>query len=149
MERKLSQLIVKVLICAVLFTVTGFFCHRSFCLAAGSDSDPGELQTRAVVINVDKWAVYVPNQVFYFDTNTMKKSQIETLKAQANRLRNQKALITYRSSAEPLKDNRAMLVAISAAAENPNPDTVTQGSEGPEGAQPKVASNLPALNSSP
>lgn len=151
MEPRISQLLVKAIVCAVLFTLIGFFPPRFFCFAAGSDAAPGEQQTRAVVINVDKWAVYVPGRVFYFDTDTMKKSQIETLIAQANRLRNRKALITYRSSANPVKDNRAMLVDISAAEQTPktNPDQVAKNPGPPEGAQPQAASNLPALNSQP
>jgi hypothetical protein len=147
MKRNLSRLPAGAIISAVLLTLVGFFCPRSFCLAAGADLANGEHQTRAVVINVDKWAVYVPNQVFYFDTNTMKKSEIEALKAQAGRLRNQKALITYRSTPDPLKDNRAMLVAISAAPQTPNPDKVAQGSGQPDEGGPQAASNLSAPDS--
>ncbi|MGA2225415.1 MAG: hypothetical protein ABSH41_13350, partial [Syntrophobacteraceae bacterium] len=77
MERKLSNVKTKTISMA-LFLLIGFFC-QGVCRSAGSEPAQNEGQIEAVVIHVDEWAVYVPNLIFYFDTQ-MDKRKIETLK---------------------------------------------------------------------
>ncbi|MGA2404881.1 MAG: hypothetical protein ABSG91_24790, partial [Syntrophobacteraceae bacterium] len=93
MERKLSIVEIKTVFIA-LFLLGGFLCQGGFCFASGSQPAGNTGQIEAVVIQVDEWAVYVPNLNFYFDTQ-MDKRKIETLRKAAEQLRNKKALITY------------------------------------------------------
>ncbi len=118
MERKLSIGELKTIFIA-LFLLGGFLCQGGFCFAAGSEPAGNTGQIEAVVIQVDEWAVYVPNLIFYFDTH-MDKRKIETLKKAANQLRNKKALITYSSTGDPGKDKRILLTDIVPAGEKPN-----------------------------
>ncbi len=118
MERKLSIGELKTIFIA-LFLLGGFVCQGGFCFAAGSEPAGNTGQIEAVVIQVDEWAVYVPNMIFYFDTQ-MDKRKIETLKNAADRLRNKKALITYCSTGNPGKDKRILLSDIVPAGEKPN-----------------------------
>lgn len=97
----------------------GFLCQGGFCFAAGSEPAGNRGQIEAVVIQVDEWAVYIPNLVFYFDTQ-MDKRKIETLRKAADQLRNKKALITYSSTGDPSKDKRILLSDIVPAGEKPN-----------------------------
>jgi len=118
MERKLSIRELKTIFIA-LFLFGGFLCLGGFCFAAGSKPAGNRGQIEAVVIQVDEWAVYVPNLIFYFDTQ-MDKRKIETLKKAVDQLRNKKALITYSSTGDPGKDNRILLSDIVPAGEKPN-----------------------------
>src|SRR5208337_182099 len=118
MERKLSIGELKAIFVA-LFLLGGFLCRGVFCFAAGSEPAGNVGQIEAVVIHVDEWAVYVPNMIFYFDTQ-MDKRKIETFKRVANQLRNKKALITYSSTGDPSKDQRLLLSDIVSAEEKPN-----------------------------
>ncbi len=117
MERKLSIGELKTIL-AALFLLAGFLC-QGVCHAAGSEPAGNTGQIEAVVIQVDEWAVYVPNLVFYFDTQ-MDKRKIETLKRVANQLRNKKALITYSSTGDLSKDKHVMLSDIVSAGKNRN-----------------------------
>ncbi len=118
MERKVSSGELKTMFIA-LFLLGGFVCQGGFCFAAGSEPAGNTGQVEAVVIQVDEWAVYVPNMIFYFDTQ-MDKRKIEALKKAADRLRNSKALITYCSTGDPGKDKRSLLADIVPAGEKPN-----------------------------
>jgi len=118
MERKLSIGELKTIFIA-LFLLGGIACQGGFCFAAGSEPTGNTGQIEAVVIQVDEWAVYVPNMIFYFDTQ-MDKRKIETLQKAAGRLRNNKALITYYSKGDPGKDKRILLADIVPAGEKPN-----------------------------
>ena len=118
MERKLSIGELKTIL-AALFLLAGFLCQGGFCFAAGSEPAGNTGQIEAVVIQVDEWAVYVPNLIFYFDTQ-MDKRKIETLKRVANQLRNKKALITYSSTGDLSKDKHILLSDIVSAAEKRN-----------------------------
>jgi hypothetical protein len=107
-----------------MFVLIGFIC-RGVCLAAGSEAACNEGRIEAVVINVDEWAVYVPNHVFYFDTN-LGKSKTETLKRVAYQLRNRKALITYSATGDLSNDRHPMISDIVPAAEKWNPEKPVQ-----------------------
>jgi hypothetical protein len=119
MERKLSNVKIKT-ISVGLFLLIGFFC-RGVCRSAGSEPAQNEGQIEAVVIHVDEWAVYVPNLIFYFDTQ-MDKRKIETLKKVARQLRNKKALISYSSTGDLNKDKHAVLSDIVPAGNKRNPE---------------------------
>ncbi len=119
MERKLSNVKIKT-ISVGLFLLIGFFC-QGVCCSAGSEPAQNEGQIEAVVIHVDEWAVYVPNLIFYFDTQ-MDKRKIETLKKVARQLRNKKALISYSSTGDLNKDKHAVLSDIVPAGNKRNPE---------------------------
>ena len=142
MESRLSTLMVKKTIIVTLLFLAGFFCGRTVCLATDVEPGGNESRTEAVVINVDQWAVYVPNQVFYFDTNTV-KGKTESLRRAANRLRNRRALITYYSGGDHGQDKRAMLSDIVPAGK------AQQEVEKPpaeETAQPPEVSQVPEVS---
>ena len=108
------------------FSWAGFLCQGGFCFAAGSEPAGNTGQIEAEVIHVDEWAVYVPNLIFYFDTQ-MDKRKIETLKRVANQLRNKKALITYSSTGDLRKDKHILLSDIvSAGREAQSGETCTR-----------------------
>lgn len=117
MERKLSKIEIRT-ITVVLCLLIGYL-GPAVCHAADSEPAGNEGQIEAKVIQVDNWAVYVPNQVFYFDTN-MDRSKIDALKRMANHLRNKKALITY--SGDLGKDKHPMLSDIAPAVQKPYPE---------------------------
>lgn len=119
MERKLSNVKIKT-ISVGLSLLIGFFC-QGVCRSAGSEPAQNEGQIEAVVIHVDEWAVYVPNLIFYFDTQ-MDKRKIETLKKVARQLRNKKALISYSSTGDLNKDKHAVLSDIAPAGNKRNPE---------------------------
>ncbi|MGA3117800.1 MAG: hypothetical protein ABSF90_25625 [Syntrophobacteraceae bacterium] len=131
MERKLSIGELKTIFVA-LFLFGGFLCKGGFCLAAGSESAGNAGQIEAVVIHVDEWAVYVPNLIFYFDTQ-MDSRKIETLKRVANQLRNKKALITYSSTGDPGKDKHILLSDIVSAGKKPNLEKLGREAAKPPG----------------
>lgn len=76
----------------------------------------GQVDVR--VIHVDKWGVYVPNIVFYWDAD-MGKQKIASLTAAAERLRNKLATIVYVSEGDVEKDKRPLLVDIVPVKEPP------------------------------
>ncbi len=148
MERKLSLGKVKPIFVAIFFWA-GFLCQGGFCLAAGSEPAGYAGQIEAKVIHVDEYAVYVPNLIFYFDTQ-MDKARIETLKRVANQLRNKKALITYSSTGDLRKDKHLVLSDIVAPGQKPNPEKpAREAAKPPADAQGKPAQNLSAEKASP
>jgi hypothetical protein len=149
MKLKSSNLLIRTTISIALFFLVGFLGRQAVCVAAGPETAGGEHQVEAVVINVDKWAVYVPNQVFYFDSN-MDKRKMESLKRAANQLRNRRALITFYSTEDAGKNQRAVLSAITRAEENRNEERpVRTAVEPPEGSQGQVGSSPPEEKSAP
>lgn len=65
----------------------------------------------ATVIRVDKFGVYVPNIVFYFDPEVSKQKN-DALAAAAQKLTSKKATITYSATGELTKDKHPYLVDI-------------------------------------
>ena len=148
MERKLSIGELKTIFIA-LFLLGGFLCQGGFCFAAGSEPAGNTGQIEAVVIQVDEWAVYAPNLIFYFDTQ-MDKRKIETLKRVANQLRNKKALITYSSTGGLGKDKHILLSDIVPAGEKPKLDKPGREAAKPPGdAQGKLTRKLSEEKASP
>ena len=133
MERKLSTGKLETIFVAI-FLLAGFACRGHFCFAAGSEPAGNAGQIEAKVIHVDEYAVYVPNLIFYFDTQ-MDKRKIETLKSVANQLRNKKALITYSSTGDVSKDKHLVLSDIVPAGQKPNLDKPAREAAKPPGDQ--------------
>ena len=131
MERRLSIGELQTIFVAI-FLLAGFLCQGGFCFAAGSEPAGNVGQVEAVVIHVDEYAVYVPNLIFYFDTQ-MDNRKIETLKRVANQLRNKKALITYLSTGDLSKDKHALLSDIVSAGQKPNPEKPAREAAKPSG----------------
>ncbi|MGC8492870.1 MAG: hypothetical protein ACP5SH_14155 [Syntrophobacteraceae bacterium] len=116
----------KTLFIALLFLI-GCLFSGGVCLAASPAPAASGNQVEAVVIKVDKWAVYVPNRVFYFDTN-MGKSELQKLTGEAERLRNHKALISFSLTGQ---DQRAVITDIAPAAEQQYPRAPSQQAAAP------------------
>jgi hypothetical protein len=147
MKPKLSNLMMKKTICAALFFLVGFSCRQTICLAEETEPAGNGTQVEAVVINVDQWAVYVPNQVFYFDTNGDKR-KIESLRRAANRLRNRKALITFYSTGDRGLNKRAILADIVPAVKKPNTEKPVQEAAQPPADSPTNPASEPPESSS-
>ncbi|MGO9375857.1 MAG: hypothetical protein ACLQBD_27725 [Syntrophobacteraceae bacterium] len=134
MERNLSIGKLKTIFVGI-FLLAGFLCQSGICFAAGSEPAGNLGQIEAVVIHVDEYAVYVPNLIFYFDTQ-MDKRKIETLKGAANQLRNKKALITYSSTGDLSRDKHVLLSDIVSAGQKPNPEKPAREAAKPSGDVP-------------
>ncbi len=141
MGRKLSTGAFKRIFIALLL-VGGFLLQGSSCFAAEPEPAGNTGQIEAIVIHVDEWGVYVPNLIFYFDTQ-MDKRKIETLKRVANRLRNKKALISYSATGDLSEDKHILLSDIVAAGEKPKPEKPGRQTAKPPGdVQGKPAQEL-------
>ncbi len=136
MGRKLSNLLIKTTISVALFLLVGFFCRETLCFADSSGTASNANQLEAVVINVDNWAVYVPNRVFYFDAN-MDKRKLGSLERAANRLRNRKALITFYSTEDLNSGKRDILSDIVPAGRNVNMEIAETEKPEPEKPEPE------------
>jgi hypothetical protein len=75
-------------------------------------------QMDVTIVHVDKYAVYAPDLVFYWDT-AMSKKQISALTSAAQRLRGKKALITFTRPVNSSKDTRNILLDITPYKEAP------------------------------
>lgn len=97
-----------------------------------SDSQaPGQGQVEATVIHVDKYGVYVPNIVFYWDDKLPSKS-LDSLLKTAEKLRNKKAIITYSSKGDLVLDKRPLLVDIIPSDEHTKHLTLADSAAAPE-----------------
>lgn len=103
-------------------------------LAAEAKPQKIQRQTTVTVLHVDKFGVYGPGIVFYWDA-AMSKERISAITAVANRLRNKKATVTYLSSDEGERDKRPILVSIEAASDEPK----LTGKEGAEEGDTRMA----------
>jgi hypothetical protein len=92
------------------------------------------------VINVDKYGVYVPNIVFYWDSG-MSKQRVAELTAIANKLRNKKVSIVYSANGDIAKDKRPIIVDIAQWKEElkPSEKDMAKVQTGSEPAQTKAA----------
>lgn len=92
--------------------------------ALGIGADPSHTdsqeQTETTILHVDKYAVYGPNLIFYWDTG-MTKQRISVLSATAERLRNKAARVTYRVTEDARKRPRFLLVDIAPAPRDSTP----------------------------
>ena len=121
------------------------FCFPDENASAADPPPPENRETQDVnIIHVDKYAVYGPNLIFYFD-GEMNKQKVAALTSMAERLRNKKATVVYLVTEDVLHKKRLLLVDIvpfkeqQAAKENiPSPEKPVRPTGGEE--QPKVAS---------
>ncbi|MHC1726920.1 MAG: hypothetical protein AB9866_13090 [Syntrophobacteraceae bacterium] len=106
--------------------------------AFSAEVDPAQSvrQIEATVIHVDQYAVYVPNLIFYFDTQ-MEKRKISSLSRTAEQMRNKKVLITYSSPGGTTQDKHLLLVDLVPARE-------TVSSERPPRPAPRPPGDAPA-----
>lgn len=96
----------------------GIICWLGSCLAhvrvvEAAEAKPARTQGTmdASVIRVDKYGVYVPNIVFYFDPETSKQRN-DALAAAAQKLIGRKASITFSATADLTRDKHPLLVDI-------------------------------------
>jgi hypothetical protein len=68
-------------------------------------------QMDVTVIHVDKFGVYVPDIVFYWDSS-LNKQKIAALTSVAERLRNKRATLTYSARGSPIADRRPLVIDI-------------------------------------
>jgi len=100
----------------ISFVVATLFIFVSIvpiaCLfAADAQSPKIEKQIDVTVIHVDKYGVYAPNLIFYWDPG-MNKQKITAMTGIAEQLRNKDAVITYSTTSDITKDKRPVLVDI-------------------------------------
>lgn len=100
-------------------------------------------QVEGTVIHVDKYAVYIPNYVFYWD-DRMSKKDIDSLTKAAEKLRNKKAIITYSSTGDLAVDRRPLLVDIMPSDEHTKNLTLWSSS----GMEPEFSSQEDQSNAS-
>jgi hypothetical protein len=79
--------------------------------AADAQSPRIENQMDVIIIHVDKYGIYAPNLIFYWDPG-MSKQKISAMTAIAEQLRNKDAVITYSTTSDISKDKRPVLVDI-------------------------------------
>jgi hypothetical protein len=68
-------------------------------------------QIEVTVVHVDKYGIYVPEMVFYWD-NSLGKQKIAALTAAAERLRNKRATLTYSAKGSPTTDKHPLVLEI-------------------------------------
>jgi hypothetical protein len=79
--------------------------------AADTEAVKTEKKIEVSIIHVDKYGVYAPNVIFYWDPG-MTKQKISSLTGIAEQLRNKDAMITYTSASDITQDKRPILVDI-------------------------------------
>jgi hypothetical protein len=79
--------------------------------AADAQSPKIEKQMEVTVVHVDKYGVYAPNLIFYWDPG-MNKQKISAMTGIAEQLRNKDAVITYSTTSDITKDRRPVMVDI-------------------------------------
>jgi hypothetical protein len=72
---------------------------------------PSQGQLEVTVLHVDKYGIYVPDIVFYWDPS-LSRQKISALTAIAERLRNKRATLTYSSEGSPIRDKRPRVLDI-------------------------------------
>jgi hypothetical protein len=68
-------------------------------------------QIDVTVLHVDKYGIYAPDIVFYWDTS-LSKQKIAALTAAAQRLRNKRATLTYSAEGSPARDKFSKVLDI-------------------------------------
>jgi hypothetical protein len=105
------------------------------------------------IIHMDKYAVYAPNLIFYWDAE-MNKQKVAALTSTAERLRNKKAIILYSTTEDAQHNKRLLLVDIVALKDQQipketappaeKPGVVSNGEERPRVvSEPEMAGNPP------
>lgn len=89
-------------------------------LAADSKLSRAQNQVDVTIVHVDKYGVYGPKLVFYWDTS-MSKKKVEELTKAAEQLRNKKVTVTYSALGDLSTDKRPLLVELSAVKDEMSP----------------------------
>lgn len=89
--------------------LTGIFFFSSHVVAQGGGATRVQGRLDDTILHVDKYGVYVPKRVFYWDS-TLSKQKVDALIKAAERLRNKRATIVY-SAQDDLERDRHPLVA--------------------------------------
>ncbi len=107
----ISSWFVRILILSLLFWLAWNGCPRT--TAHGAEEKPAVSQGQldVTVLHVDKYGIYVPEIVFYWDAS-LGKQKIAALTAAAERLRNKRATITYSAQGSPTRDKRPLVLDI-------------------------------------
>lgn len=95
----------------VIIVCTGFVVG-SWGESLGTEANPSKNQKEVTIVHVDKYGVYVPNIVFYWDQQ-MGKQKIDSLMSTAEKFRNKQVIITYISKGSLDVDKIPILVDIS------------------------------------
>jgi hypothetical protein len=80
-------------------------------IAAEAQSSRIEKQMEVTIIHVDKYGVYAPSLIFYWDPG-MNKQKVSAMTGIAEQLRNKGAWITYSTTTDTSRDKRPLLVDI-------------------------------------
>jgi len=127
---------------ACLF-LSHFSDQNSF--AAAPPPSKTQEQMEVTIIHMDKYAVYAPNLIFYYDTE-MSKQKAAALTSAAERLRNKKAIVVYSATEDSQHNKRLVLVDVFALKDQQIPTEVSPPADKPgvvsSGEErPKVVSN--------
>jgi hypothetical protein len=111
--RAVSTMIMKVRISFLLATLFVFLSTVPFASLFAADTQSPKIEKRidVTIIHVDKYGVYAPNLIFYWDPG-MSKQKITSMTGIAEQLRNKDAMITYSTTSDITKDKRPILVDI-------------------------------------
>ena len=99
-------------------------------------------QMDVTVIHVDKFGVYVPDIVFYWDSS-LNKQKIAALTSVAERLRNKRATLTYSARGSPIADRRPLVIDIQPYRE---PVATYEGVESGADAPRPLRASIPAAS---
>ncbi len=133
----MGSMTMNVRIPVIVGTLVALLSVTPFTSLFAADPPPSskiEKQIEVTVIHVDKYGVYVPNLIFYWDP-AMKKQQISAMTGIAEQLRNKEAVITYSTTSDISKDRRPILVDIAP----PKRDVLLGGDSRPVEEPPRPA----------
>jgi hypothetical protein len=115
----------KILPCLAAIFIALFMGPMKGLFAADPQPPKSENRIEVTIIHVDKYGVYAPNLIFYWDPG-MNKQKISALTGIAEQLRNKNAVITYATTSDITRDKRPVVVDIAAFKGEP-----PQGGESP------------------
>jgi hypothetical protein len=107
----IMNMIMRILFVFMAFCVGALATPFASLFAAEAQLPRIEKQIEVTVIHVDKYGIYAPNLVFYWDPG-MNKQKVSAMTGIAEHLRNKDALITYSTASDIGKDKRPILVDI-------------------------------------
>ena len=133
----------RILLCTAALFAALWTVHGKSLFAADTPSPRTENQIETTIIHVDKYGVYAPNLIFYWDPG-MSKQKLSALTGIAEQLRNKNAVITYATTSDLTRDKRPVLVDIASFKRE-----LPQGGEAPAAKEPSKPLPARGENSSP